>query len=198
MIRDKDIDKSPFFSMKKDDLLKETDNKGLIMVIGGARGGKSDFALSLAEDLGDKRIYLATAEALDQEMEERIRLHKEARSDLWETVEEPLEIITALSDLRGKCDVVVLDCLTLWLSNLISKSDNTDEVILEKGEVLSMMTFDLGYSMVIVSNEVGMGIVPDNRLSRRFRDIAGRSNQVLSDTASDVYMVMAGISVKIK
>ncbi|MFV1952126.1 MAG: bifunctional adenosylcobinamide kinase/adenosylcobinamide-phosphate guanylyltransferase [Nitrospinota bacterium] len=191
--------KSPLFSMKKGDLFKETDNnKRLIMVIGGARGGKSDFALNLAEDLGDRRIYLATAEALDQEMEERIRLHKETRSDLWETVEEPLEIITALSDLRERCDVVVLDCLTLWLSNLITKGDNTDKVILEKVEVLSGITCDLGYSMVIVSNEVGMGIVPENRLARRFRDIAGRSNQILSDTANDVYMVMAGIPVKIK
>ncbi|MBI5183327.1 MAG: bifunctional adenosylcobinamide kinase/adenosylcobinamide-phosphate guanylyltransferase [Nitrospinae bacterium] len=168
------------------------------MVIGGARGGKSNFALSLAEGMGDRRIYLATAEALDQEMEERIRLHKESRSDLWDTVEEPLEIATLLSDLKGRCDVVVLDCLTLWLSNLIMKGDNTDEVIIGRVEELSKMIFNLDYSIVIVSNEVGMGIVPENRLARRFREIAGMANQILSDAASDVYMVMAGIPVKIK
>ncbi len=177
-------------------------NNRIIFIIGGARSGKSSFALSEASKTKGLKAYIATAEVLDNEMRGRIERHKKSRGDQWDTYEEPLKIDTILTGMKNKYSVIVLDCLTLWLSNVLLRSRQPENAINEFLSVLikfknsSLVTHHS--SLFIVSNEVGMGIVPDNRLARRFRDLAGWLHQEVAEVAHKVYMVTAGIPVKIK
>ena len=182
----------------------------ITFVIGGARSGKSSFALHEASRIQGKKAFIATAEALDDEMRERIRKHKTERGSEWDTFEEPLEIPSVLSEIKNQYSVIVLDCLTLWLSNLLVRAQSTDcktrtaedsvQMFIDKLRKLKNGTrnAERGTRLFIVSNEVGMGIVPDNELSRRFRDLAGRLNRMVAEVADEVYMVTAGIPIKIK
>lgn len=169
----------------------------LKLILGGAKSGKSSFAMELAEKIPGEKIYLATAQALDDEMKEKIKRHKKDRSSSWETIEETEEISQILKGLRFQCSVVVLDCITLWLSNLLHKG-------YDEGEVFEIIKKFLDtakksdYSLLAVSNEVGMGIVPKNKLARQFRDIAGKINQEIAKAADEVYFVFSGIPKKIK
>jgi adenosylcobinamide kinase/adenosylcobinamide-phosphate guanylyltransferase len=167
----------------------------LIFITGGARSGKSTFAQKLANNLSKKVTYIATAEAKDKEMELRIKIHRKNRPAHWRTVEREKNVTEILSQVAEKSEVILLDCLTLLISNLLLSGAKkilkeirrlVDEVKRAKATVL------------IVSNEVGMGIVPDNKLARRFRDIAGRANQIVAQAADEVYLVVSGISVKVK
>lgn len=162
-----------------------------VFVIGGARSGKSSFAVKLAERHGGRRTYIATAEALDHEMEERIRKHKDERGPFWETIEEPKDIVGNLD--RG--GVVLIDCVTLWLSNLLGAGLDDGAVITEAKRLVKGFA---GKDVIAVSNELGLGIVPENKLARRFRDIAGKVNQILAEKADEVYFVAAGIPLKMK
>ncbi len=166
----------------------------IIFIIGGARSGKSSFALNEASKIKGQKAYIATAEAHDDEMRERIERHKKGRGDEWDTYEEPLKIAAVLSDIKNRYTVVVLDCLTLWLSNIMR-----NRLEIENGINTFVNSLkDSPCHVFIVSNEVGMGIVPDNELAREFRDWAGFLNQKVAETADEVYLVTAGIPVRIK
>lgn len=168
----------------------------LTFIIGGARSGKTAFALSLASEAKGKKVYLATAEALDEEMRLRIQRHREERGGDWLTVEEPQGVALAISSLAGQdAKVILIDCLTLWLSNRILHPDN---VILDEAASLIRAITTSGCEVIAISNEVGWGIVPENGLARRFRDLAGGVNQMFASAASSVYFVAAGIPLKLK
>ncbi|MCL4491439.1 MAG: bifunctional adenosylcobinamide kinase/adenosylcobinamide-phosphate guanylyltransferase [Nitrospirae bacterium] len=168
----------------------------IIFVIGGARSGKSSFALSSASALRGSKAYIATAQALDGEMAERIRKHKEERPEEWSTLEEPLKVAGLLKNIRSSYDVVLIDCLTLWLSNVLLGNEEglTDTI----DEFISALRECTAASVYIVSNEVGLGLVPDNALARKFRDISGELNQRVAGIADEVYLVVAGMPLKIK
>lgn len=171
----------------------------IILVIGGARSGKSSFALKNADSKTGKKAYIATAQALDREMEERIKRHKNERPDDWATLEEPLNIASALGEAVNKYDVVLIDCLTLWMSNLMHAGRDVDAEIDRFVNFLKDPELRPDkYELFLVSNEVGMGIVPENRLSRQFRDFAGVLNQKVAQASDEVYLMAAGIATKIK
>ena len=168
----------------------------IIFVIGGARSGKSSFALKEASEVSGKKAYIATAEALDSEMKDRIERHKKDRGNNWDTYEEPLKISNVLFDIKTKYDVIVVDCLTLWLSNLMSRNS---DIFNEIEKFINALRITHHASRIyIVSNEVGMGIVPDNEMAREFRELAGFLNQKIAEIADEVYLVTAGIPIKIK
>jgi len=173
----------------------------LIFITGGARSGKSAFALKLAESIHGKRLYLATAEALDNEMLQRIKRHKKERGNNWKTIEEPLKIADVIKKNMGY-DVILLDCLTIWLSNLIANYGllitNLDSQIAKHIISLVSACKKTKANIIVVSNEVGLGIVPDNPLARRFRDIAGISNQKMAEAADEVYFVVSGVEMRLK
>lgn len=172
-------------------------SKRVYFITGGARSGKSAFAEKLANDNAGKRAYIATAQALDAEMAAKIEKHRQNRGTAWDTFEEPLAVAELLTKLSNTYDFVLLDCLTLWLSNVMAHSDGDDAVISHTNELVGAIK-DFGGTCVVVSNEVGLGIVPDNPLARRFRDFAGMLNQKIAQAADDVYFTAAGIPVKIK
>ncbi|MDH4162519.1 MAG: bifunctional adenosylcobinamide kinase/adenosylcobinamide-phosphate guanylyltransferase [Nitrospirota bacterium] len=169
----------------------------LIFITGGARSGKSAFAEKLAGEITGKRAYLATAQALDAEMVERIEHHRKRRGGAWDTFEEPLAIAELVGKLAGRYSVVLLDCLTLWLSNVMARRSKDDEVRESIDELAAALRSHDG-TLLVVSNEVGLGIVPDNALVRRFRDLAGIMNQRVAAAADEAYFVAAGLPVKIK
>lgn len=168
----------------------------ITFILGGARSGKSRFALELADNSkdGGRKAYIATAQAMDDEMKARIKKHKEERSGEWVTFEEPLNISTLISNIHKSYNIILLDCLTLWLSNLMLNNKNIKVEI--ESFISSLSTIHC--SLFTVSNEVGLGIVPDNALSRKFRDLSGYLNQKMAALADEVYLVTAGIPLKIK
>ena len=165
------------------------------LVLGGARSGKSAFAQRAAEALAadGRLVMIATAQAFDSEMAERIARHQKHRGPAWTTLEAPLDVAGALEGL-GAGDVVVVDCLTLWLSNLMLGEQ--DVATAAAALVEAVGRFD--GSLWLVSNEVGFGIVPDNALARRFRDEAGRLHQALAQAADAVTLVVAGLTLRLK
>jgi len=166
------------------------DLPNLSLVLGGARSGKTAFAERLTEALDSTRTYLATAEARDDEMAERIALHRAVRGAGWQTREAPLDIASPLPDLRG---AVLIDCLTLWLSNLMEAGRDID------AETQTFLTaIQTGPQVVCVSNEIGLGLVPDTPLGRRFRDAQGRLNQRIAASAGRVTFVAAGLPLYLK
>lgn len=170
-----------------------TEVGSLTLVLGGARSGKSRHAESLVESLAPPWTYVATAQAYDEEMEERIRHHRLRRQGNWETIEAPLHLETALAAVpRGR--PLLLDCLTLWLTNVMLGGGDVEEASLRLAELLGRPHGP----WVVVSNEVGLGIVPDNALSRQFRDAAGRLNQMVAGKAESVFFMVAGIAMKVK
>jgi adenosylcobinamide kinase/adenosylcobinamide-phosphate guanylyltransferase len=170
----------------------------LIFVIGGARSGKSRYASDMAKSEGKKTVFIATAAALDDEMKERIRLHKLSRPKGWGLIEEPVNLSRTLLGLKPACGVAIIDCVGLWVSNLLM-ADLKDKDI---GKIINKLGSDIRTAraglVIIVSNEVGEGIVPGDPLSRRFRDLVGTANQVLAAKADEVIVMHAGIPVKIK
>jgi adenosylcobinamide kinase/adenosylcobinamide-phosphate guanylyltransferase len=172
----------------------------LSLIIGGARSGKSRFAQSLCCS-APRVIYLATARPEDDEMADRIRRHRESRPADWITVEEPLEIACAVERYAGECDVLLIDCLTLWLSNFCweHRADASGEI--EQAAVAEVGRLAAASSRchtVVVTNEVGSGLVPDAAICRLFRDVQGFVNQQVACSADWVYHVVAGIAVPIK
>jgi adenosylcobinamide kinase/adenosylcobinamide-phosphate guanylyltransferase len=170
----------------------------IIFVTGGCRSGKSKHALRAAEKMpGNRKIYIATCVPQDNEMKQRVARHQKERSQNWVTVEEPLHLPQAILENSPKADVMLVDCLTLWVSNLLMKTD--DEKQLE--EMISQLIDTLEKAtcpIVLVSNEVGTGIVPENRLARQYRDIIGLANQAVAKTAGKVIWMVAGIPVTVK
>ena len=170
----------------------------LIFVIGGCRSGKSKHALQIAEDKpGGRKIYIATCVPQDDEMRQRVAKHQRERSENWTTVEEPLLLPEAILEHSSKADVVLVDCLTLWLSNLLMETN--DEAKLEgKISQLTNALKNATCPLILVSNEVGTGIVPENNLARKYRDFTGHANQTAAKAAGKVIWMVAGIPVKVK
>ncbi|MGA2225371.1 MAG: bifunctional adenosylcobinamide kinase/adenosylcobinamide-phosphate guanylyltransferase [Syntrophobacteraceae bacterium] len=166
-----------------------------LLVLGGARSGKSTWAESVINRLPPPYIYVATAQAFDDEMELRIKLHRERRKDLWETIESPTGLQAVLRGLSGLGKPVLLDCITLWLSNLLCSASTDVEIAIDE---LCHAIEAADYPLVIVSNEVGGGIVPDNALARKFRDLSGLANQRLARTCTSVFLVTAGLPLRLK
>lgn len=167
----------------------------LIFVTGGARSGKSTFALNLARDTQEAVTFIATAEAFDQEMTERIQKHQLERPQEWITIEAPKDVHTALEFTKTR--VVILDCLSLLVSNLML--ENCSEIqILEHIQTTLEIAKTRDLKLIVVSNEVGSGIVPEYPLGRLFRDVLGRANQIVAATSSEAYLLVAGLSLKLK
>jgi adenosylcobinamide kinase/adenosylcobinamide-phosphate guanylyltransferase len=174
----------------------------IIFITGGTRSGKSRFAEQMAINYGAPLCYLATAQSLDDEMGQRIRIHQQRRGDVWQTVEEPLHLTQILAANDGIFNVIMVDCLTLWLSNLLllyeDLGEETESRIMDDVQRLAATLRGMTTAVIIVSNEVGMGIVPDHRLGRMFRDIAGQANQIVAASASEAWLVASGIPLKLK
>ena len=164
-----------------------------ILVTGGARSGKSSFAEKRTKQLGSSLIYIATSKIIDSEMEKRVAEHQARRGSEWQTFHAPLKLTEALSETDGKGPCLV-DCLTIWLNNLIFHNEDTVVATKELIKVLEQRSDPV----VLVTNEVGSGIVPENALARRFRDEAGRMNQIISKVADEVYLSVSGIPLQIK
>jgi adenosylcobinamide kinase/adenosylcobinamide-phosphate guanylyltransferase len=165
----------------------------IILITGGARSGKSTRAEVRARAFAGQPVYIATAEALDSEMSERIAKHRARRGENWLERETPLELVAALTETDGG-GARLVDCLTLWLSNLMhAQRDWVDE-----GSKLADALACQQSPVVLVTNEVGLGIVPDNALARRFRDAAGTLNQMIARTADEVELVVAGLPMRVK
>ena len=167
-----------------------------LLVLGGARSGKSQYALKLAERHWKRPLYLATAEVKDAEMARRIAAHRKARGPHWQCVEEPLEVAEILRNGAADADGILVDCLTLWLSNVLLK-EGADAVAHRKVELLAALR-DARQHIILVSNEVGMGIVPEYELGRDFRDQAGWLNQELAAAVDTVVLVVAGLPMALK
>lgn len=164
----------------------------ILLVGGGSRSGKSRHALELARRYGPRRGFLATAQAFDDEMRERILKHQQERADEFTTVEEPFDLTTAVRRSEDSLDVLVVDCLTLWVSNImLAEKPLTMEATLDAIAASSL-------PCILVTNEVGCGIVPENALARRFRDLAGTVNQQAAARAIEAYYMMFGVAVRIK
>jgi adenosylcobinamide kinase/adenosylcobinamide-phosphate guanylyltransferase len=163
------------------------------LVLGGARSGKSAYAEALVESAG-RGVYLATAEAGDAEMTERILRHRQRRGESWRTVEEPLDLAGALMRCAHPGRPILVDCLTLWLSNLMDAGRDVDGEIKALADGLSA----LAGPVVLVSNEVGLGLVPETPLGRAFRDHAGRLNQTIAQKADRVVFIAAGLPLTLK
>jgi adenosylcobinamide kinase/adenosylcobinamide-phosphate guanylyltransferase len=171
--------------------------KKMIFITGGCRSGKSRFALDYADQHFSKKLYLATCEVLDEEMACRIEHHKKMRGPEWQTIEEPVEIVDKISQHGDKVEVILLDCITLWLSNLLTKG-NTDLKIIDEINRFIEMIKQTPTSLIVVSNEVGMGIVPADPLSRRFRDLSGMANQRIAEKVDTVIFMVSGIPIFLK
>ena len=184
----------------------------LILILGGARSGKSGFAERLAATSDKSVAFIATATAGDEDMRLRIAHHRASRPATWTTVEEPLDLVSALQKASSQADVILLDCMTLWLSNWMAHHHDTtseddmqlhyahnDSVLLETAALLSAIgALAPTKTVIVVSNEVGLGIVPMHPLSRTYRDLLGWVNQRLARDAERVYFMVAGLGVDIK
>jgi adenosylcobinamide kinase/adenosylcobinamide-phosphate guanylyltransferase len=172
-------------------------NDAFLLVLGGCRSGKTGYGVAWAEAAGGKRAYLATAAIHDDEMRDRVRRHQSERGAGWITVEETIDAPSALAGLAGRADVVLVDCLTMWITNLML-ADWTDRGVRAEARRLvdAVRTFD--GPVVVVANEVGLGIVPDNPLARRFRDLAGWVNQSVAAAADRVVFMAAGLPMVLK
>ncbi|MDH4205359.1 MAG: bifunctional adenosylcobinamide kinase/adenosylcobinamide-phosphate guanylyltransferase [Desulfobacteraceae bacterium] len=171
--------------------------KETILVIGGCRSGKSSHALHLAEQIPGQKIFIATCMPQDKEMEQRVLRHRQQRSSAWETLEVPFFLPEAIHKNGIEGHVILVDCLTLWINNLIlndNKPENIDNHIQKL--IQSIETSEC--PVILVSNEVGTGIVPENKLARLFRDITGFANQKVAACVDCVIWMVAGIPVKIK
>jgi adenosylcobinamide kinase/adenosylcobinamide-phosphate guanylyltransferase len=166
----------------------------ITLVLGGARSGKSAFAERLVRDSALERVYLATATAGDGEMRERIAHHRTARGDGWTAVEEPLELVPVLGRVSASHRAVLVDCLTLWLSNIMHADRDVEKEIRHLSEWLRQATSPV----VLVSNEIGLGLVPETPLGRRFRDAHGRLNQAVAAAVPQVVFVAAGLPLWLK
>lgn len=165
-----------------------------LLVLGGARSGKSRYAQARAESLPGELLYIATAQALDAEMADRIARHRDDRGARWTTLDVPLDLPGAVLAHAAPGRVLLVDCLTLWTSNLMFAERDLDA----ETEALAGALAEARGPVILVANEVGLGIVPDNALARRFRDAAGRLNQAVAAAADEVQLVAAGLPLRLK
>lgn len=168
----------------------------ITLILGGGRSGKSQFAINLARS-NKKVAFIATGIAFDAEMKKRIVLHKKNRPKNWKIFEEPYRVALLLKKITNKFDVILLECLTLLVSNLLLKNFDQEAIEEEIKKILLILKKSKNQS-IIVSNEVGLGIVPKNKLARSFRDIAGKVNQMVAEKCDEVFFMVSGIPWRIK
>ena len=176
--------------------MKKKNGPEIILVLGGVRSGKSSYAQKLAEKRWTRPLYLATAEILDVEMTDRVARHRLNRGDRWQTVEEPLEVSRILAAGTGNADGILVDCLTLWLTNVLLKEG--EAAIAARRQALVEALQNPHQDVILVSNEVGLGIVPESALGRIFRDQAGWLNQAVAAAADTVVFMAAGLPLLLK
>ncbi len=169
----------------------------IVLIIGGCRSGKSGHALHLADQFAGHKIFIATCVPLDKEMEQRVSHHQKQRNPNWKTLDVPLLLPEAIRENSGPGQVILVDCLTLWINNLLMENDDPENIDTTV-EQLARSLENAECPVILVSNEVGTGIVPENRLARLFRDIAGFANQKIAVCADRVIWMVAGIPVEIK
>ncbi len=169
---------------------------GVSLILGGARSGKSTFAEQLAADSQRSKIYLATSQAWDGEMEQRIARHQSQRGPEWQLIEEPVDLLEQLSPLADQQNCIVVDCLTLWLTNLMMADADVEKA--SQKLALGLAGLGTDCSVLLVSNEVGQGIVPTEKMARDFRDHAGRLHQDIAAIAQNVWFVTAGLPHRLK
>jgi adenosylcobinamide kinase/adenosylcobinamide-phosphate guanylyltransferase len=167
-----------------------------LFVVGGARSGKSRYAVDRSPAAG-RIAFVATAEALDEDMARRIARHRAERPPHWTTIEVPLELVPCLEKLEGTCDAFVVDCLTLWVANRLLQGDR-DDAILEEADALARLIDRRRSGFIVVSNEVGEGVHPETEAGRRFRDLLGGVNQRVAAACDTVVLMVAGIPLMIK
>ena len=170
----------------------------ITLVTGGARSGKSTWALEQALANPLKRYFIATATAFDSEMEQRINLHKYERGSTFTTVEEPYDLLTAIQACDTDSSIILVDCLTVWIGNLFYKNSDDPACVRPHIDYLAESIASVKNDCIIVTNEVGMGLVPETPLGRLFRDLAGRANQVVADASDEVFLVVCGQPLQIK
>lgn len=168
----------------------------IVFVLGGAKSGKSRFACELAGKWGSEVAYVATCLPLDEEMRKKIEEHKKRRPPGWQTIEEDEDLVSALKQAGGRV-VVIIDCLTLLISNLLLKGVGGEDILGHIERFIEGARKQEKKS-ILVSNEVGMGIVPDNKLARQFREVSGRVSQMVTETSDEAYLLVAGQPIKIK
>ncbi len=170
----------------------------LVLILGGARSGKSDYARKLAQERGRNNVlFIATAEARDKEMNSRIEKHRTERSNTWSVIESPRQIAPALAGHQPS--IALLDCATLWVSNvLLAEEQNAERAMMLELDELLAWHQATKTELIVVSNEVGMGVVPDNELGRAYRDLLGAVNRRLAAAADEVYLMVAGLPMQIK
>ena len=179
-----------------------------ILIIGGARGGKSRFAQELAQKSGEPVLFVATAEAGDEEMQHRIEEHQRSRPAAWSTLEVTTHIGNQIAQNIGGAKVVIIDCITLLVNNIFSQhnyqnDEQIDASLVEKevtGEINELVECinRVDASFILVTNEVGTGLVPVSRVGRLYRDLLGKANQILAEHADDIYLMVAGLPIQIK
>lgn len=168
----------------------------LVFVIGGIKSGKTKFALKKAEGLNNSKLYyIATARAIDEEMKVRIERHKIERGEKWITIEEPIDIDAVLQTIP-KGSVIIIDCLTTWLTNLLIENYDVEEKTNKLIDILLKIKTNL--DLFLISNEVGLGIIPDNPLGRKFIDLSGNLHQKVAQIADEVYFILCGCEIKVK
>jgi adenosylcobinamide kinase/adenosylcobinamide-phosphate guanylyltransferase len=169
----------------------------LTLITGGCRSGKSSHAIAIASTSpASRKYFIATAEALDDEMRARIEHHRQSRPAEFQTIEEPRKLAAAIGSLHGRADVVVVDCVTLWVSNLLEQSGD-DQILAEAGTLAGAL-LGAPFSAIVVTDEVGWGVVPDNPVARRFRDVLGWTNQRIARVADEVLLMAAGYPLRLK
>jgi adenosylcobinamide kinase/adenosylcobinamide-phosphate guanylyltransferase len=177
--------------------MQETRKGSVTLVLGGVRSGKSRYAQQLAERWL-RVMFVATAKISDDEMQRKIERHRQERPADWTTVEEPLELTRVLMHHQLDCDVMVVDCLTIFAANLLEEEGENDDAIEKRIEALCAALRSVGCSVVLVSNEVGSGVVPAYPLGRRYRDLLGEINQRVAQVADDVVLMVAGLPLALK
>ena len=171
--------------------------KRMIFITGGCRSGKSRYALDYANRHFSKKLFLATSEALDEEMAQRIENHKKVRGPEWQTIEEPVEIVNKIKEHGGDGKIILIDCLTLWLYNLLMRWGDDSKILNETDKLINVIKQNPA-SFILVSNEVGLGIVPADPLSRRYRDLLGTMNQRIAEALNTVIFMVSGIPLFLK
>jgi adenosylcobinamide kinase / adenosylcobinamide-phosphate guanylyltransferase len=173
-----------------------------ILITGGSRSGKSDYALQLAEELPEPWVFVATCPITDDEMADRIRKHRDRRSSKWITIEEPVLLSKAVGE-QSNAGVILIDCVTLWINNLLYNAEKQNKTISEAdierlcGELAASCRV-VQSTVIIVTNEIGSGIVPENKSTRLYRDLVGKANQVIASYADEVYFVACGLPLALK
>ena len=170
----------------------------MIFITGGTRSGKSNFAQQCCEEHPGELLYIAPAEADDDEMLQRVRMHQEARGERWHLLEEPLWLSDKLIESAAGKSALLLDCVTLWVTNLYFHFDEKSGPVLAEVDRFIELAWQLDEPLYLVSNELGSGIIPENRMARQFRDLAGIVNQRLAAAADEAWIVVSGLPLKLK